>query len=53
MQMPPISQFQGQENYISYDQYALVTLLWFVAAVTDNIEIFDKHIQEPSILVWA
>ena len=36
---------------MSYDLYAVVTLLWVVAAVTDNIETIDKHIQEPSILV--
>ncbi len=36
-----------------FDQYAAVILLWFVAAVTDNIEIFDKHTQEPSMLVWV
>lgn len=30
--------------------YVVVTLLWFVAAATDNTRTFDKHIQEPSIL---
>lgn len=38
---------------ISWHQYAPDPLLWLVAAVTDKTETFDKHIQEPSILVWA
>lgn len=38
---------------VSSHQRAPVPLLWLVAGVTDKNETFDKHIQEPSILVWA
>lgn len=49
--MYEFNSYEVKSKYIS--RMLWTALLWFVSAVTENTETFDKHIQVLGILVQA